>query len=223
MAKSKLRLQAREMRRAGLGIKTIANRLNVSSSTTSLWCRDIELTDAQMTKLGKNSRDPYYGKRKDYLLKIKNFQAKKLESIRQKSLEMVGAISSRDVFISGIALYWAEGFKKDKQVGFANTDPVMIRVFIRWLNSCGVGLERLRFRVGINEHYSNKTDDIEDFWVRALKISKKQFQKPFFQKTIWKKEYENPQEYHGVLRVRVTKSLDLLRQIMGWIEGIKLK
>jgi len=49
-----------------------------------------------------------------------------------------------------------------------------------------------------------------------------QFSKPFFQNTKWKKEYENKENYHGVLRIRVRRSIDLLRKIFGYIEGINL-
>jgi hypothetical protein len=35
-----------------------------------------------------------------------------------------------------------------------------------------------------------------------------------------KKEYENKENYHGVLRIRVRRSIDLLRKIFGYIEGI---
>jgi predicted transcriptional regulator len=53
MAKSVIRLQARELRKSGLGIKTIAHQLGVSSSTVSLWSRDIKLTEDQIKNLEK--------------------------------------------------------------------------------------------------------------------------------------------------------------------------
>ena len=223
MAKSKLRLQAREMRRSGLGIKTIANKLGVSSSTTSLWCRDIELTEGQILLLGKNSRDPYFGKRRAYLEKMKGLHEQKLLNLRNKGIAQVGRLNEREMFIAGVALYWAEGFKKDKQVGFANSDPYMIQLFIRWIHeSCGVSIGELRLRVGANEQYKDKVNYLEKYWSKITGISLTQFQKPFFQKVQWKKIYDNPNEYHGVLRVRVTKSVDLLRTINGYIDGLRV-
>jgi hypothetical protein len=122
-----------------------------------------------------------------------------------------------------VNLYWAEGFKKDNQVGFSNSDSLMIKLFVLWLrNCCGVESERLRFRIGVNEQHKARVVVIEEYWSNFLGVSKNQFQKPFFQKSQWKKVYENSDQYYGVLRVRVTKSTDLLRLIMGWINGLKI-
>lgn len=220
MAKSKLRIEAREFRRKGLGIKTIANRLRVSSSTASLWCRDIVLTQDQMNQLAQNARDPYYGKRKEYLQKIRTDKEKKITLLFQKGKNEVGILSKRELFIAGIALYWAEGFKKDNLVGFSNSDPKMIALFIKWLSFLGIAKNRLKFRLGVNEVYRDNVKEIERYWKNKLNIEKSQFQKPFFQKVRWQKIYERPELYYGVLRIRVSKSIDLLRKMYGWIAGL---
>ena len=68
--------------------------------------------------------------------------------------------------------------------------------------------------------YAKKIRDLERFWSRELKIPINQFSKPYFQKTKWKKKYENKKLYHGVLRMKVRRSVNLLRKIFGYIEGI---
>ena len=69
--------------------------------------------------------------------------------------------------------------------------------------------------------YQDKIGAIEKYWIKVTGISKTQFTKPFFQKTKWLKEYEKPNDYHGVLRIRVRRSTDLLRKVKGYIEGLK--
>lgn len=222
MAKSLLRLEARSLRAEGLGIKTIAQKLGVSSSTASLWCRDIELTKDQLKKLSQNARDPYYGKRAERIAKQKKLRDEKIRKFCDQGINEVGKLDRRDWLMSGIALYWAEGFKKDNLAGFANSDPTMVKFFIRWLEiCCGIKRKNLKLRVGVNEQYRDKITQIEAFWSKILKIPKDQFQKPFFQMVQWKKIYDHPEDYHGVLRIRVAKSTDLLRKIHGWIEGLK--
>ena len=54
MAKSLVKIQARQLRRKGQSIKDIAKRLEVSQSTTSIWCRDIKLSERQTNKLLKS-------------------------------------------------------------------------------------------------------------------------------------------------------------------------
>ncbi len=221
MAKSILRREARELRNKGLGIKTIAHKLNVSSSSVSLWCRDIVLNQEQITELERRSHDPQYGRRLRYTQKLREAKNKKIIHLFEEGKKEIGSLTSRELFVVGAALYWAEGFKKDNLVGFSNSDPAMIAIFMKWLRQCGVAKNRLKFRAGVNEAYRDKILDIEGYWRKILHIRADQFQKPFFQRVQWKKSYDRPEEYHGVLRVRAAKSTDFLRKIHGWIEGLK--
>jgi hypothetical protein len=221
MAKSELKLLARKYRQDGLGIKTIAHNLKVSSSTVSLWCRDIQLTAEQVVRLEKNSRDPYYGKRLEYALKQQKNRNDNNLIIRNDALKLVGKLSDREMLILGAALYWAEGFKKDKMVGFSNTDPMMVIFILNWLQKCmGVDKEMIKMRVVINDSHKYRTDDIHKYWEKITGICKDLFYRPTFQKVVWKKTYEKPEEYFGVVRIRVLKSTNLLRKIKGMIEGL---
>lgn len=222
MAKSKLKFEAREFRSKGESIKSIARKIGVSTSTISLWCKDIKLTKEQITQLEKNARDPYYGRRLAYSLKQQSDRKIKEKEIFKSAKELIGDLSKRDLLIAGTALYWAEGFKKDNMVGFANTDPEMIKFFLNWVLNClEVNPELIRLRVGINEHHKYREKDIQEYWSKVTKISLGSFYKPYYQKVNWKKEYAHPEEYFGTLRIRILKSTDLLRKIKGLIIGIK--
>lgn len=222
MAKSLLRKRARALRQQGLGIKTIAQKLHVSSSTVSLWCRDILLSPAQISELERRMHDPFYGRRLAYVQKQQKKRKDKIALLMQQGIKEIGHLKKRELFLSGVSLYWAEGFKKDNLVGFANSDPSMALFFIQWLEMCcNIPKTGLKFRVGVNDSYQNKIKSIELFWAHSLNVSIEQFQKPFFQKAKWKKKYDHPEDYHGVIRIRVAKSTDLLRKIHGWIEGLK--
>ena len=222
MAKPLLRRRARILRKHGFGVKTIAHKLNVSSSTVSQWCRDIELTPSQIAILEERQHDPYYGRRLAYVKTQQKKRQEKTLRLLKDGIRDIGQLTQRELFIAGVSLYWAEGFKKDNQIGFANLDPVMAKFFINWLQKCcDVTRDRLKIRVGINESYRDKVEAIELYWSNELSIPKSQFQKPFFQKVLWKKQYDHPEDYHGVIRIRVAKSTDLLRKIHGWIEGLR--
>lgn len=222
MAKPQLRLQARGLRLSGLGIKAIAHKLGVSISTSSLWCRDVALSPQQIQALQEQARSPYFGKRGLYIQKQKRLKEEKIKHFFQMGIADVAVLTPRELFIAGIALYWAEGFKKDSLMGFSNSDPEMVRFMIRWLReACGIGQERLRFRLALNESYKNKASSIQLYWQTFLGVGGRQFQKTFFQKVKWQKKYDNPDTYHGVLRIRVSRSIDLLRKMHGQIEGLR--
>ena len=224
MAKFKEKLKARELRKRGESIKVIAQRLGVSVGSVSRWCRDIELSQEQLRALEQRSKDPFYGKRMQYLIRIKKEKDRKIKRLKNEGIKEVGLISKRELFLTGVALYWAEGYKKDTRVGLGSSDVMMIKFFIRWLKDCfGYSLEDLSFRVTVNIEHKHRVDDIQNYWARKLGVSRNKFGKPFFQKTKWKKVYENPENYFGVMRVRVRKSTDFLRKIYGYIEGLRLQ
>ncbi len=74
----------------------------------------------------------------------------------------------------------------------------------------------------VNESHEYRIDEIVQHWADIFGIDKSIFQKSFYQKAKWQKVYEHPEEYFGVLRIRVRKSSDFLRKIHGFIEGLKL-
>ena len=212
------------MRKQGLSIKDIAKKLDVSTSSVSVWTRDITLTQEQYDLLLYHSRDPYYGKRLNYIRKKKADTDRKIRRLKKIGVKEVGYLSKRELFLVGIALYWSEGFKKDSQVGFANSDPSMINFFLRWLFECfGYTYDDFTVRVTLNISHKKRINEVEKFWSEATNIPLKGFRKPFYQNVKWQKTYQNPNEYHGLLRIKVLKSKDFLRKIYGYIEGLRLQ
>lgn len=222
MAKSEKKLQARELRRTGQSIKSIARDLDVSQGSVSLWCRDIILSVEQLQILERNYKDPNYGKRLQNSLKQQGIRIEKTKRLKKEGVEEVGNLSSRELLLVGIALYWAEGYKKDSQVGLGSSDPKMMQLYVKWLKDCfGYTISDLMFRVTANESHEYRIDEIVNYWADLFQIDKSIFQKSFYQKAKWQKVYEHPEEYFGVLRIRVRKSSDFLRKIHGYIEGLK--
>jgi transcriptional regulator with XRE-family HTH domain len=223
MAKSNERLLARELRRKGEGVKTIAKQVGVSPSSVSAWCKDIILTPEQIHILEIRSHDPHYGRRLEYALKQREIRLNKTKRLIDEGKKEIGGLNQRELFLIGVALYWAEGFKKDSQAGLASTDPYMIKIFIKWLYECfRYSKKDLCYRLTVNISHQNRIENIEEYWAKTLNISKSDFQKPFYQNVLWKKKYDNPENYYGVLRVKVRKSTDFLRKINGWIQGLYL-
>lgn len=148
----------------------------------------------------------------------------KAKKLFAQGISEIKDISKKDLFIAGVALYWAEGFKhKDESgLGLATSDPEMARFYVNWLRKVlGISIEDLKFRVTANISHKERIVIIEEFWSTYLKISFSQFTKPFFQNSQWKKTYSNRDKYYGVIRIHVRKSLDRLRKMRGWIKGLK--
>lgn len=222
MVKSKEKKETRKLRQQGQSIKEIAKELMVSPASVHKWCQDIKLTSQQRKKLDQKVFNALQKGRKKVAQNQKQKRLKEIEELKSKGIKEIGKLTERDFFIAGAALYWAEGFKKDSRLGFANSDPKMAKFFLKWLiEICKVPKEELRLRVGLNISHKNRIKEVEHYWSKLTGIPLSQFQKPFFQKFKWKKEFKRPNEYFGVLRIRANRQRKLFRKIYGWIEGLK--
>lgn len=223
MAKFVEKSRARKLRIQGRSIKSIAKEVGVSVSSVSSWCRDLTLTDEQLLILQRNADNPFYAGRGEYIKRKKQERELKIRTLLSQGAEEVGILTDRELFLVGVALYWSEGFKKDSQAGFANSNPKMIKLFVKWLKECGYEKDQLLYRVTVNESHAKRIAEIESYWSNVVDVPVDNFSKPFYQRVKWKKFYDNPNEYYGVLRIKVRRSTDFLRIIHGWIEGLSLQ
>jgi len=140
-----------------------------------------------------------------------------------KGVIEVGKLTKRELFLIGVSLYWAEGFKhKDESsLGLATMDENMAKLYLAWLKEClDIRNDRLSFRVTANIKYSDKIKEMEQHWSDSLGVGIDQFVKPFYQKSKQNRVYLNNDRYFGVLRIRVRKSINILRKMRGWIAGV---
>src|SRR3990170_3922633 len=125
------------------------NRIRIISLISPMAKSDLKLKAKE-----RRNNDPHYGRRGIYLERLKKVTDDRKLRLKEEGIGLVGRLSRRERFLAGVALYWAEGFKKDKMVGLANTDPEMIKFIIRWFIEClGVEKNSFRLRVVINESH----------------------------------------------------------------------
>ena len=215
--------KAVRLREKGKTLREIGRVLRISSSTAHLWTRVVRLTELQKRAIWEKHKEAFQAGRRRVTLRQRQERHKEEIKYKQIGKNMVGVISKRELMLIGAALYWSEGFKRDSRLGFANSDPDMIRLFLRWLFEVGrIPKESVRLRVGVNMSYRDRVSGIEKKWSRLTGIPLGQFQKSFFQKVSWKRGYKNRGEYLGVLRVRVNGQGKLFLTIKGMLEGLRV-
>lgn len=221
MARFKERLKARELRRMGESIGAIKKKLGVSKSSVSLWCHDIELTKEQRELLTENDRrGGSKGRARASLIK-KNERLGRMSKFAHLGNEAVGCLSKRDIFIAGIALYWAEGNKKNRRLVFSNSDPEMIKLLIKWLVDClNISKDDIYCRVGINQIHRYRVVMVEQYWSEVTGIPLIEFRKVSLKKVNSAKIYENMDEHYGTLNLFVKRSTNLNYQILGFINAM---
>lgn len=221
MAKSELKIQARKMRAHGVSVNKIAEELKLSKSTISLWVRDIILSIEQLEALRKNSIIGSERARLQWANFQKNRRIQIQKEKENEGISMVGHLSNREFFVSGIALYWAEGSKKSGELSFCNSDPKIIQFMINWFEVFfNLHVDDFRLVVGINEIHREREFSVTKYWSRLTKIPQSQFQKTSFKKVQNKKIYENFSAHYGTLTVRVLKSRHFYYKMLGLISGL---
>lgn len=221
MAKFEKRLAARKLRRRGWSILSIAKHLSVSKSTASIWCRDLQLTDAQRERLMSNAiKAGLVGRLKGARIN-KERKERLIELYQEKALRDLSKLTRQEFLVAGIALYWGEGNKKT-HLGFTNSDPQMIKFMYRWFNdTLGVKKEDFMPRISINAIHRPRIKKVARFWQKLLQLSRRQFGNPILLKRNPKKIYENYNSYYGLLTLRVRRSSELKYRILGLIEALE--
>ncbi|MEX0930084.1 MAG: hypothetical protein WDZ79_00225 [Candidatus Paceibacterota bacterium] len=166
------RKKALELRREGKTYSEILKQIPVAKSTLSLWLRDVGLSKPQkqrITKLRKEAQKKGAAARRTERLH-------RTEQIKKMAGKEVGQLSKRELWLLGVALYWAEGSKQkeygngqvSEPVSFANSDHRMIRVFIRWLYElCDVDVNRLKFGIYVHENNRYREAEIINHWAQT--------------------------------------------------------
>lgn len=213
------KLLAQKLRRKGLSYREIKRHINVSKSTLSLWCRDIALTPKQALRLFKNRLK---GAAKGRIIGAKIQQQRRLKQIQKLLREGradIGKISQRDRFMAGIALYAAEGTKRDGRINFANSDPKLIRFMTSWFRGfCNAPNSKLRGKLWIHRNRDEKK--ARNFWSKLTRIPLNQFHKSYIaeNKVNSRKIRKQIHEY-GVFSIGFSDAKKH-RKLMGWIAGI---
>jgi transcriptional regulator with XRE-family HTH domain len=217
-AKDDLRDRARELRLQGWTYDQIEVELGCSKSSVSLWVRDLPKPErrdpTEQAKLAAR-------KRWEHELAVRDEARQRTKAA---AAEEVGKLSDRELFIAGVALYWAEGTKdkpyaRRERITFVNSDPDMIRVFLAWLDLLGVQRERVGYRVMIHE--SADVEAAESYWADLVRADRNTFGKTTLKRHNPKTVRKNVgDDYRGCLVLTVRQSADLYRRIEGWWYGI---
>lgn len=207
-----------KLRKKGLSYKEILQTVSVSKDTLSRWCKDIPLIEEQKYRLLKNK---LYGQKKGSLIAAENKRQqrkKRISEIYKEAEVSLGNLNIRDKFITGIALYAAEGNKMDGKGGFANADPKIIKFMIEWLTTyTKIPLERIRGAIWLHEELNEKK--AKEFWSHYTGLSLSQFHKTYIVKRKKNTKIRKNLHEYGIFTIRFSDSA-VHRQIMGWIYAL---
>ncbi len=107
-------------------------------------------------------------------------------------------VKDRELLIAAIMLYYGEGAKTGVTVDFANSDELVIKLFLKFLRKiCRVKENKLRFYLYCFE--DQDIDALIKYWSFQLNAEKVQFTKPHVRPAVNRGRRSMP---HGLLHVR---------------------
>src|SRR3989338_4021404 len=142
MARYNDKIKALAMRKKGMSYSAIKEKLGISKSTLSYWLSDMPLSREQINVLRAHSPQR--------IERYRNTMREKRE-VRMKDMyavvsKEIGKFTTRELFIAGFFLYWAEGGKTKRcNITLSNTDPSMLRFYIIWVCSLGIPRENAAY------------------------------------------------------------------------------
>jgi predicted transcriptional regulator len=162
------RTRARRLRaERGYSIKQIAALLRVSTSSVSLWVRDVKLTEEQHDAL--RERNPAYNQQ----LNGRAVASANRRAERRAYQDQGRRLARRGdtVHAAGCMLYWAEGARTRNSVRFSNSDPEMVRMFIDFLRAYfDLTDEQIRLTCHLYADHAERQREIEQFWLDVARL-----------------------------------------------------
>lgn len=222
--------QAFRMRLSGKSYTEINQELGIPKATLSDWFSQLVLSSIAQQRIQERTRERSLVGLLNRNKKQTTLAIERRNKIRSEAKGMVKNISRRELFLVGIALYWAEGYKRTKTkngrelthhpVSLTNSDPDLIKLFLRFLREvCNVPEAKISADIRIYEHLSEK--ELLEFWSKTTNISKEKFGKFYYgvSKSSLRKRPFNILPF-GTIQIRVNDT-KLFHTIIGWIEGLR--
>lgn len=191
-----LKNHANQLRKHGYSIKEVASKLNISTSTASLWLRDIQLSSRAQNRLAKRQ---ILGQYKTRLIKLEQRQIKQNLRFKQVNQLLSNIKITKDLAkLCCSLLYWCEGNKdNDTSLRFTNSDPKLIRTYLSLLR-LGFNITESKFRVLMHLHQYHNEERQKDFWFKTTNIPNNQFNKTYLKPNTGTRKHDN---YPGCIAI----------------------
>lgn len=211
------------LRKQGKTYSDILRVIPVAKSTLGIWLKEAKLSTPEKQKFTEAKR----------LASLRGGHVKRTQRVEKQNKVLIKAkseicsISQQELFLIGVVLYWTEGSKeKNHKPGstfaFSNMDPKMIQLFLVWLvRVCKIPKNMLVFNIFLHQTHKNRVEEVRKYWSKITGFSVKNFSTIYWKKNALKTNRRNIEEsYHGVLKIKVKRSSELVRKVAGWSEGI---
>jgi hypothetical protein len=219
---SHLKHKAEKLRTIGKTYSEINISLGVRipKSTLSLWFRDLKLSRRLSLRLKLRQNLKIKKGRKSALRVTRENRKLYMANLLERNKHLLDLLKSRDIAkIVLITLYLGEGSKSPKHgsLTFGNSDPRIIRLFLKLFRKC-YKIDETKLRCTVQCRADQDTNKLEQFWQKITKIPLNKFYGARIDPRTIGQKSRNP-EYKGVCRIDYF-SAEVLNDILKAIEII---
>ena len=206
-----------KLRRQGKSLLQIAKDLHIAKSTASLWLSIEENRGLYGTMTKQDWMRYIQTKSHESAQKRRKENDQKRASVADSLASQFRANKkSKKVMLA--MLYWAEGAKGHHEVvNFANTDPLLIKLFITLFRG-SYELDETKFRLRIHLHKYHNEIAAKRFWANLTNIPESKIGKIY-----WKKEPNSGrryrQNYQGICFLRYNDT-NLQRELTAYARAL---
>jgi hypothetical protein len=215
------------LRESGKSYNQISASLNIPKSTLSVWLKNLSLSDDAKSIIQSRVNSTAIKK-----LIERNKNQTVLAEERHKKIRILAkgeakTLLSSPLFLSGVSLYWAEGYKqgangsKWKCVDFANSDPDMIKLMIKFFIKF-FKIKKSDINIQLMLHNPKNSVNTVNFWHKLTGVPKKNFMKTCSVLSRASLQKRNKTLQYGTIHLRVNNVEHFFR-LIGWIDGLKQK
>ena len=196
-----LKPDAIRMRMSGDSLTSVEKSLGIPKSTLSDWFKKIALTQQQKIQLSKN---------RIIALKLARVKAvewhtlqkeNRLKEAEKNASKLLANINTKSRSIQELALamlYLGEGIKNNPELGLGNSDPLILKFFIKVLET-NFKIDKKKIRAELYLRADQDSDAIKKFWSKELDIPVKNFRYSVDKRTTRSTTYSS---YKGVCLLR---------------------
>jgi len=191
-----LKSRATSLRKRGLSVRYIENKLGIPRSTLSGWFKDIKLSKQQTKKLFDKWKNGLINAREKAVLTHNKGKHDRQKIARQEVEKFISDIDIdkkiQEIILS--AFYLAEGGKTENSFTLANSNPEILLGVVTLLRKVFV-IDESKFRCCLHLRKDQDENILKEFWSKTLNIPESKFTKTQFDKRTVKKTYDH---YKGV-------------------------
>lgn len=215
-----------DLRKKGYSYNQISKNLKIPKSTLSCWLKDLKISDKARSKIAER----VYKKSIAALIKrnkAQTFLAKeRADFIKKKAEKDAKNLLKDPLFIAGISLYWAEGYKKGdkgskyKSVDFTNSDSEMIVMIMKFFRKF-YKVNDDKIKIQLMAHSNVNIEKAVKFWMKITGLKKTNFIKTIIIiSSASKRKRDINSLINGTIHLRIY-DVKLFFKTIGWINGLK--